>query len=561
MAPLRLLLVEDDEVQVALLKKSLAGLTDFVFEIDDVQTLAEAQDLLDQRAWDLVVTDLALPDAEGISTLDGLLSHANDLPIVVMSGAPDPELPAKCLARGAQGFLNKHDVTDAELRRVVQQSILRKEYLAEVILGLSRDAITGALERGAFTRLLTATHRAGAAYSLLYFDIDSLKNINDTFGHRVGDQVLIDMVARIRESIRDEDTIGRWGGDEFIVLAPGSTDIAELRTLAIRVGEAANSVVARGPGIEARVGVSCGAVLANPQDDLDGVVDAADHAMYAAKVAADGMPHFAMLGGSANEILAIDSSRPTHLPIARLLSEVEFWYQPIMDLSRQRVWGYESLARWPNDESGSTAHNLTLLLESPLAVAFGAHTLQTTCMALTSRLAPGSPDTAISINLHASQLVNTEPLLATMDTLFSELVVSGSQVQLEVTDAGKLRHHDDMVTTLRELRDRGVQIAIDDFCDGYSTFATLMAIPVDGIKIDRSVTSRLPTDRMAARIVRSMVSMCADGSIHLIAEGIETEDQRDRLLDAGVWLQQGYLHGRPTSMLADPESVPAPLAT
>ncbi len=546
---IRLLLVEDDDVQVVLFREMVKRLADMKICVEDVPTLAGAQSLLDRGEFDLVISDLNLLDSSGTQTLDGLLAHAGDLPVVVLSGAGADSMTGLALARGAQGFLSKQDVSGSELRRVMEQSILRKQYVDNVISGMSKDSLTGAWDRAAFTNLLTLAQKSGDKYAVLFFDVDHFKQINDSLGHRAGDEILVAVVDRIRDAIREGDSIGRWGGDEFAVIAPNIKSTDQLRRLCDRASKAVNDSLAIHGGQQVAVTVSCGAVLAVGTEPPQDVVDAADHAMYAAKVSGDHLPHFAMLNPAGKMKRRTDGSESAQLPVPRLLSDVEFWYQPMINVTTDEVWGYEALARWPKDEAGSTAHNLRRLLSSRAADKFAALSIERSSQALMSQLAPANPAAVISFNVHATQLENPGALRDAIESAAARPEFDYRRIQIELTDADQIVGNMAAIAMLWQLHERGVRVAIDDFCDHHSSFETILTFPVDAIKIDRTITSKLPVDEMASRIVRALVTLCADGSIELIAEGVETTEQRDLLTAAGVALQQGYLYGAPARAL------------
>ena len=452
--------------------------------------------------------------------------------------------------------------------------------IAAVVIrtGLHRDAIIGELQDGKAALTEQATHDAltglpnrllfhrrvqealtvravpasatgpagdqrtahGGEIAVLFCDLDGFKAVNDSLGHRAGDELLVAVGHRLRSRLRGDDVVARLGGDEFAVLVH-DTDRRSALAVADRLRSAFTDAFPVA-GRRVHVAVSIGVTLAAPGApvDVDALVREADVAMYEAKGAGRGGCVVFTPEMLAAQVERASLSQDLHGAVDR--GEIFVLYQPVVDLLGGRVDGLEALARWAHPTRGliSPATFIPLAEDAGLIDEIGCFVL-----AEVGRHAPSFADAAgrqisVGVNVSASQLTSGSILdhVTTGRTRAMQLLV-------EVTEGTLLRP--DVVPVLEELRRRRVRIAMDDFGVGHSSIAALRLIPVDAIKLDRAFTVDVSTDPRAAAIVRAVSTMARELDLSLIAEGIETTEQRDALTGIGCRYGQGYLMARPMS--------------
>jgi diguanylate cyclase (GGDEF)-like protein len=405
------------------------------------------------------------------------------------------------------------------------------------------DVLTDLPNRALFlTRLeeaLARARRQGEPVAVLSLDLDRFKSVNDTLGHPVGDKLLCDGAARLTRSLRDTDTVARFGGDEFAILQIGHDQPREADALARRIGE-----VIAAPyhlnGSEVVIGTSIGISLA-PGDGLnaDELLKNADMALYRAK--GDGRGGHRFFEPEMDAQLRERRSLELDLRQALGRDEFELHYQPLVNLRTEEIVGYEALLRWKHPERGLVSPTLFIPIaeEVGLIASIGEWVIRQACQE-----AATWPD-------HVKVAVNLSPVQfrgrGLVPTIISALATSGlaaHRLELEITESVLLQDNDVTLKTLHQLRSLGARIAMDDFGTGFSSLSYLRSFPFDKIKIDRSfVRDSDRVDGMA--IVQSVASLAANLHMSTTAEGIETPEQRDRVREAGCTEGQGFLFAKP----------------
>jgi diguanylate cyclase (GGDEF)-like protein/PAS domain S-box-containing protein len=406
------------------------------------------------------------------------------------------------------------------------------------------DPLTSLANRTLFSERLEAAAAAGDA-TVLLLDLDGFKGVNDTLGHAVGDRVLVEVAARMRAACRRGDLVARLGGDEFVVLldrAGAQGDAAE--QLAARLVE----VLAQPFDLGARtacLGASIGVARLLVPGSADELLRDADVAMYAAK--GHGKGRYQVFEPRLRAALVERTELTEDLRRALERGELFVRYHPVAEVSSHKVLGFEALVRWQHPTRGELAPAafLPLAEEAGLVQALGEQVLLAACttMAAWRRDVPGAGHARIGVNLSPLQL---QPGLA--DTVRSVLELSGLAPEaliLELTEDVVLEDVDGAVRVLRELRALGVILAIDDFGAGYSSLGYLKQLPVQVVKIDRSLLQGVDLDPAARALLDAVVSLIARLGMTAVAEGAETVAQWDLLEQLGCPIAQGFLLARP----------------
>ena len=418
----------------------------------------------------------------------------------------------------------------------------------------THDGLTGLPNRVLFQERLTLAlarvQRHGSRLAVLFLDLNRFKRINDSLGHRLGDQVLRVVAARLTAICRSTDLVARWGGDEFVVLMEDITS-AEAVGLA-----AAKLVAALAEDIETdglRLASSCSVGIAlAPQDgtDIDQLLARADSAMYHAKAMPDNGFRFYSpeLKVWTRESLALE----TDLRHALLERQFVLHYQPQFDLRSGALVGHEALLRWQRSPQELVQPNdfIGVAEETGLIVEIGAWVVTQVAQDLAATLAARRAAVPVAINVSARQCMNRN-IVQVLRKALRDTQIPAALLKLEITETTAMNDAVGVVELMQEIRALGVRIALDDFGTGYSSLSYLQRLPIDELKIDRSFVQHVATDSDDGAIVRATIALAHELGIRVVAEGVETATQQQFLASQHCDMAQGFLFGRPQPLDAD----------
>jgi len=389
-------------------------------------------------------------------------------------------------------------------------------------------------------QLLAQTRRAHGTAALMFLDLDHFKKINDTHGHATGDQLLVAVADRLRELLREVDTIARLGGDEFIVVTAGNVTPADAGQIAQRiVASLAEPFQLAGKTIHTATSVG---VAMFPPDGHDSatLLRHADTAMYAAKSQGRGNFQFfeAAMNAATHERLLMEN----RLWQALERKEFELYLQPQVELASRRMIGAEVLLRWHHPELGMVGPDrfIPIAEESGLILPLGEWVLQQAV----DLLKRWDGSLRLAVNLSARQC-HGSALLPLLDRLLRESGIDPALLELEITESAAMQDPERSRNLLRELRARGIKVAIDDFGTGYSSLSYLKLFEIDRIKIDRGFVKDIESDPNDAVIVSATIGLAHSLGLGVVAEGVETEAQVEFLRGKSCNEAQGYLFARP----------------
>ena len=419
---------------------------------------------------------------------------------------------------------------------------LRAEADAQLGYMAQHDALTGLPNRLLFQSRLQeelARSRRGASFALLCLDLDAFKDVNDSFGHPVGDMLLQAVTVRLREETRETDTVARLGGDEFAIIQTGAEQpaaaIALAERLVARLAEPFDLDIH-----EAAIGVSIGiAMLPGDGEDADTALKNADLALYRAK--GDGRGTFRLFEPAMDSAMQRRSALVRDLRHGLEIGQFELFYQPIMDKHAARIQSFEALIRWRHPQRGLVlpAEFIPVTEEIGLIKPLGAWVLTKACadaMQWPERI-------SVAVNLSAVQFNGN--LLQDVSQALWASGLAPHRLELEVTETVLIQNSEATLALLNELKALGVSIALDDFGTGYSSLGYLRKFPFDRVKIDKSFVHDLRRSGDATAIVRSVTNLCRALGIATTAEGVETTQQFDGVQANGCTNVQGYLFSPP----------------
>jgi len=404
------------------------------------------------------------------------------------------------------------------------------------------DALTDLPNRLLFRedmeRMFFRTNR-GETCAVLCLDLDDFKEINDTLGHPVGDALLRDTAERLRGCVREIDTIARLGGDEFAIIQSAIEQPEDASVLARRMIE----VISEPHEIQGHqiiVGASIGIALApNDGADADQLLRNADMALYKAKADGRGTHRFFEPEMDAR----LKARRALELDMRRALAghEFELYYQPLLNVATRNISGFEALIRWRHPKRGmiAPAEFIPLVEDTGLIVPLGEWVLHQAC----AEAVKWPADIKVAVNLSPCQFKSRNLVQMAMSAL-SKSQLPGERLELEITESVLLQDSESTLAILHELRRLGARISMDDFGTGYSSLSYLRSFPFDKIKIDRSFVIDLEREDAVA-IIRAVVGLGASLGMATTAEGVETEEQYQKIAAEGCTEAQGYLFSRP----------------
>jgi diguanylate cyclase (GGDEF)-like protein len=419
---------------------------------------------------------------------------------------------------------------------------LQHQALHDSLTGLPNRALI--LDR--IDRMLARSRREHSAVAALFLDLDNFKDINDTLGHRAGDELLVSVGVRLKSAVRENDTVGRLGGDEFVVLADGvsleaGVDVVADRLLDVMATPFIISASNVPLSISASIGIAEGD-RATPEEMLQD----ADIALYQAK--AGGKQRAVKFIPSMQE--SVDHHRRLEVDLQGALEGEQFFlmYQPTVDLSTGAFTGVEALLRWRHPERGVVQPDdfIPALESSGLIITVGAWVLHEACRQGAIWQSRGHRFT-VSVNISAKQL-ERDRLVTDVREAISISGFDANELILELTETALMHDSGSTLSRLMLLKALGVRVAIDDFGTGYSSLAYLRQFPIDILKIDRSFVSGIADSRESAALVHTLVQLGKVLGIETIAEGVETNDQRTRLETEQVDTGQGFLFARPLAV-------------
>jgi diguanylate cyclase (GGDEF)-like protein len=382
----------------------------------------------------------------------------------------------------------------------------------------------------------------GPGVSVLFVDLDRFKRINDTLGHAAGDTLLREVAARFTGCLRPEDTLARLGGDEFTVLLPEVPTANYAPNVAQMLIRTLHRPILIGTQ-EFHVGASIG-IATYPRDGMDAatLLKHSDIAMYKAKEEGGYQAYSHRMNADGYQRLIEEGD----LRRAVEKGDLSLCYQPQIDMESGRIVGVEALARWRHPDRGMIppAHFIALAEQADLIIPLGDFVLRRACRDAARWRAAGFPDLRVAVNLSARQ-ISQPSLLEVVAKHLAEHELKGNALELELTETALIANGDATPQTLRDLRNMGVRLSVDDFGTGYSSLAYLRRFRVDALKVDHAFVAGLGKDKTDEALVRALIEMAHALELEVVAEGVETQEQCDRLKMLGCNLVQGYLFSRP----------------
>ena len=572
---------ELDEMEADIFGETAVAAVRPNFEIDSAhqgqQGVAMAQQArLDGRPYSMAFVDMRMPPGwDGLKTIEHLWETDPDVQVVICSAHTDydwtevverlghsdkllvlrkPAEPIEvlqCATALSRKWENDRLVRD-QVGRLEEVITLRTRGLEAANRQLrhlaTHDALTGLPNRvlldDRLAQAIAHADRDSRTFALLMCDLDRFKLINDSLGHRAGDELLQEVARRLTGIMRSVDTVARFGGDEFVLVGSTIADSEDATRLANRVIEALQAPVCIA-GIDVHTSPSIGIAI-YPADGLsiETLLAHADAAMYSAKQRGRGNVQRYAPGMHAGTEDRVQLESDLHN--AATLSQFKLYYQPKVDTRTGAVRSAEALIRWVHPKRGivSPAEFIPLAEECGLIATIGEWVIREACRQARAWQDEGDPPLRVSVNLSASQFREIG-LVESIRRALDEAGLNAQYLEVELTESAVMSDPEQSIAILEQLSAMGVLVSVDDFGTGYSSMSYLRRFPIDKLKIDRVFINEIASRAEDASIVRAIVSLAHSLHLKVVAEGVETAAQLDFLRAAGCDEYQGYHFSRP----------------
>lgn len=541
------------------------------------QTAKDGDRILKNNKIDTIILDMILPDKHGLDFLSEIKLNKKfkNIPVLVLSGTNDKEVVRSSLKLGTEDFIHKPfnmeefiiktvkavELNDKNIElkrsreklesRLSDSELLSHKQASKLKHLAHHDELTSLPNRRFFHdivhKLISFSQRTSSAFAILFLDIDKFKDINDSLGHSAGDQILIHITKIFKNSLREEDTISRFGGDEFAIVLNSIKSVDDVTAVAQKLLEISKEKI----DIDFNhlyVSTSIGIAM-YPQDSTDEkeLIKFADLAMHKAKDKGRNNFQFYSYEMSKNVIERMNMKNSIHKAIEQ--EEFIVYFQPQYDARKEVILGFEALVRWEHPELGFILPDafIPLAEESNLIIDIDKIVMKKAMIAFVQWYKNGLKPGILSLNLGIKQL-NDEGFMNYFVDTMAEVGFKAKWLEMEITETQMMKNPVASIAKLNTLSSMGVNISIDDFGTGYSSLSYLKKLPIDKLKIDKSFVDELPGSEDDVAIIKAIIALADSLNLELIAEGVETKSQKDFLVKHKCDNIQGYIYSKPMSI-------------
>lgn len=547
--PLKILLVEDSKTDAILIERVISQAAPNTYRVQRAENLTSALEILGENEFDVVLLDLTLPDTVEFSGLLSIQNMAPKLPVIILTAHADEETALRAVEHGAQDYLFKDKANGHVIKRSMQYAIQRKHFEGVLITQANFDPLTGLANRILFeSRLdmaIARSKRSGAGIGVFFLDLDHFKHVNDSLGHAAGDQLLQQVAARLKQSVRSYDTAARFGGDEFALIVEGVAQARDCAVIAQKILQImAEPFAIASKHVDVSISIGIATCVAGENLTRDDLMQHADGAMYGAKLA----PHsdYRFYTTEVHEQALARLKLEADLCAALKTDELELYYQPKLDLRTGHVTGAEAFIRWNHPSRGLLLPGefIAVAEETGQMGALGQWVLSNVCKDMERWQKSELPMMQIAVNLSGIQLDDVL-FPQWIAVLLGEHAIACRWLILEVTSSSLLDRMEARLQTLAALEKLGIAIHLDHFGTNAVSLSALQAMKLDALKIDSVVMQTLGLEKKTSSLIQAIIAMAHKLNLKVIASGVENEWQQAYLKDQQCDQAQGIVFSRP----------------
>jgi len=545
---LRILLIEDNEDDYIVTRKMLENSFGNDFDLDWKKTWQNDLESILACPYDVYLVDYHLGECTGVDFVrEASIARCNS-PIILLTGQNSPEIDLAAMTEGAVDYLIKTQVSAPLLERAIRYAIERKRVESTLATLAQYDSLTGLANRALFftmlDKYLAHAQRHKSLLAVLLLDLDHFKDVNDTWGHDVGDQLLQEVGKRLSTLVRGSDIVARLGGDEFSIIATDLRAPEDAVQFAQKILDAL-APIAHLDDRDIAISSSIGIAL-YPSDSMDAnhLFKCADIALYQTKDDCRGCVRLydAELATKARARRTLEND------ISKAIREEQFFlrFQPKTNCAHNTLQGVEALIRWHHPTRGiiPPMEFIPLAEDTGQIIEIGEWVLHKACAQNLAWQVLGLPSIPIAVNLSSVQFKRTD-IVESIATILKNAGVEPNKLELEITERTVMSCAEDMIIVLRRLHDLGVKLSIDDFGTGYSSLSYLRKFPLDKLKIDGSYINNIIDNPNDSAITKAIINLAKNLDMSVVAEGVETESQLLHLRGLGCEEVQGNLIALP----------------
>lgn len=548
-SPLDILLIEDNEDDASFVQDILKRTSPSAFLVSHATTLETAEPEYRQRAFNVLLLDFNLPGLSGMEAVEKLRADLPATPIIVMTGLDDEQKALGAMQRGAQDYIVKGQYANNILPRAIRYAIERKQFENRVIELVHFDQITGLINREVFLDRLegaiSLANQNTLPLAVLLLSLRRFKDVTATLGHEVGNKLLKAVAVRLKECLMRQDAIARLEGDEFILMIAGQ--LAAPERLAAFCQHVIDAIERPFEIEEHSVQIGCSIGVATYPECGRDAVELAKHgdiALHRARQNAKNEFQFytQKLNTELNDRITLEKE----LQAAIRRRELMTYYQPIIDLKNNRVSGVETLIRWKHPEKGFIPPTtfIPLAEKSDLILEISDYVMREACRDFLSWKSLVKEPFYVAVNLSARDFQKKD-FVERLSKVLADTGMNPKDIALEVTEGTLMEDPKQAIETLTACRKLGAAIFVDDFGTGYSSLSYLSVLPLDILKIDRSFVTDIMTSGHNLLIATATINLAHGLNLKVVAEGVETKEQKDLLAILGCDKVQGYYFAKP----------------
>ena len=548
--PIDILYIDDDYEDFLLTEAMLSSRTRKDYRLNWAESAESGFATLQNSHPDVCLVDYRLGNDNGLDVVRRVVESGFDGPVILLTGLSNEELDHAARGAGAVDYLVKRDVNATLLSRAIQYGLRQKKKEQALTRQTTTDELTGMRNRVAFDRALervvASSRRSGSAFAVMLLDMDHFKTVNDGLGEEVGDRLLSEVGNRLRSCCREADVIARWGGDEFAIISEGVESVADVALMADRI----RSGIAESYAIDNwQTDLTCSlGIYYSPAGsrDFENLVRRADQALFNAKKA--GRNQVAFYDETTNDILARRADIRALVEAAVAEDRLDFAVQPIVSLKDRDVQGLEVLMRLADSDGNIIAADdaVSVASGSDLAWDITRMAMQRGAEAQSRHVETNGPESVpfVGINL-AERQVSRPDVLGQIERLIAETGIAPGTLEFDISEQALCNDFDRSLWVIDGIHRLGARVVLDDFGTGSLSLSQLARLPVDRLKIDRSLVRDAVKSPTSRAICEGILRIARSLFVTTVAEGIETEAEARLFRANGCDMMQGHLHEAP----------------